>query len=615
MENSCLKIRKAQLTFFKISPIIRFKKILKGWKFLFLAGIIFFLCLSPSLGQNTFQLDVDSVSRGTTLIVKSDSPINQSATTENIYLMLNGKKATSANVISKDLKSVEFIVPQDIELNNYSPTIDIHSGQLIENRQPASQMKTSIPVLIQGDLSKKLAIVSEAGILSPKIDSVSKIVAFPENDTYSFDIIGSGFSEKGKDNKLIISTIKNADKTFAKGKEVNVCWENEKNCESSPIKGQVLNSRQIKFSDIPKRDYNGDVALQIRVGETESTPSYSLTLSPVDRGFPFFVTLGIFVALVGIIVFFVQKGNRPTDIDGTKYDFWSALLIDQKTNTYSLTRLQFYLWTGVAIFSYLYLMLSRSLVQGQLEFIDIPEGLPGIVLISATTTVVSEGITTTKGSKGGGNIKPEFSNLITTGGLIAPERFQFLVWTILGVLAYLFVVLWQSPEQIKDLPQIPSGFLQLMGISSAGYLGGKLARQPGPFINSIEASINHENSLVLTIQGSNLCSNATFKLNKGGQIPPSSITPKIKTSEENASDASLAKVLEIVITNPELVWYENGNILTIYNSDTQYSEQKFEAPKEINGSNEQKNISTTLTPSNDIKPKKPPEEDKLNESS
>ncbi len=604
------------MTFFKISPIIRFKKVLQAWKFVFLAGIILLLCVSPSLGQNTFNLEIDSVSRGTTLMVKSDPPIT-SINPENIFLMLNGneKNLISANAISEDFKSIEFTVPKNIGLNSYSPTIAIISDQTIKNGQSNSQAKKNVPISIKGDLSKKLKIVSEAGALSPKIDSISKIVVFPENDTYSFDVVGSGFSEKGEDNKLIISTIKNADKTFAKGSEVNVCWENEKDCQLSSIKGRVLNNRQITFSNISKRAYNGDVGLQIRVGETDSTPSYSLTLSPVDRGFPLFLTLGIFVGLVGIIVFFVQKGNRPTDIDGTKYDFWSALLIDQKTNTYSLTRLQFYLWTGVAIFSYLYLMLSRSLVQGQLEFIDIPQGLPGIVLISATTTVVSEGITTTKGSKGGGNIKPELSNLITTGGLIAPERFQFLVWTILGVLAYLFVVLWQSPEQIKDLPQIPSGFLQLMGISSAGYLGGKLARKPGPFINSIESSIDNESFLVLNIQGSNLSSTATFKLNKGEQIPPSLITTTIKTSEENASDSSLAKVLEIIIKNPKKAWYENGNILTIYNSDTQYSEQKFEAPKDLNTSNEQKNISTPITSPNDIKAKIPPEDDKLNESS
>ena len=112
------------MAFFKIFPIIRFKKVLQAWKFVFLAGIIFLLCVSPSLGQNTFNLEIDSASRGTTLIVTSDpsiTPINP----ENIFLMLNGKKATSANAIREDRKEVEFVIPKNIELNSYSPTIDI----------------------------------------------------------------------------------------------------------------------------------------------------------------------------------------------------------------------------------------------------------------------------------------------------------------------------------------------------------------------------------------------------------------------------------------------------------------------------------------------------------
>lgn len=580
--------------FLKISSIISFKKVLQVLKLLFLASLIFLLCVSPSLGQETFTLDTDSVSRGTTLIVTSNLPMDKLSQPENIFLMLNGKKIVSANTIDKESKSVEFNIPKNVELNSYIAKIDILSDQMIENGQSISQTKKSIPIIIKNDSSKKLQVISEAGLLSPKINSVSKNVVFPENETYSFDVIGSGFSEKEEDNKLIISTIKNVDKTLAEGQEVDVCWTNEKNCKPSSIKGQVLNSRQIKFSNIPKRDYSGDLGLQIRVGETESTPSYLLTLSPVDRSSPFLITLGIFLALIAMIVFFLKQGSSSTeldvDIDKTKYGFWGALLIDQKTNTYSLTRLQFYLWTGVAIFSYLYLMLSRSLVQGQLEFIDIPEGLPGIVLISATTTVVSEGITTAKGSKGGGNIKPEFSNLITTGGVVAPERFQFLVWTILGVLAYLFVVLWQSPEQIKDLPEIPSGFLQLMGISSAGYLGGKLARKPGPVINTIKSSIGEKNSLVLKIQGSNLSSDATFKLNQGTQITAESIQPQKTIPQNNPSDSSLSKYLELVIDEPQEQGLHERNTLTIYNPDSQYSEQTFVNPFLPSEPTEQKNL-------------------------
>ncbi|MEB3121999.1 MAG: hypothetical protein VKL41_12340 [Snowella sp.] len=80
--------------------------------------------MSPSLGQNTFNLEIDSASRGTTLIVTSDPPIT-SINPENIFLMLNGKKATSANAIREDRKEVEFVIPKNIELNSYSPTIDI----------------------------------------------------------------------------------------------------------------------------------------------------------------------------------------------------------------------------------------------------------------------------------------------------------------------------------------------------------------------------------------------------------------------------------------------------------------------------------------------------------
>jgi hypothetical protein len=142
VKNSCLKIkiRKAQLAFFKISPIIRFKKVLQAWKFVFLAGIIFLLCVSPSLGQNTFNLEIDSASRGTTLIVTSDPPIT-SINPENIFLMLNGKKATSANAIREDRKEVEFVIPKNIELNSYSPTIDIVSDQMTKDGQSNSQAK------------------------------------------------------------------------------------------------------------------------------------------------------------------------------------------------------------------------------------------------------------------------------------------------------------------------------------------------------------------------------------------------------------------------------------------------------------------------------------------
>src|SRR5262249_27724959 len=47
------------------------------------------------------------------------------------------------------------------------------------------------------------------------------------------------------------------------------------------------------------------------------------------------------------------------------------LFLDQETDTYSLSKLQFYLWTVAAIFSYAYLFISRVRVQHQ-AWPDVP---------------------------------------------------------------------------------------------------------------------------------------------------------------------------------------------------------------------------------------------------
>jgi hypothetical protein len=49
------------------------------------------------------------------------------------------------------------------------------------------------------------------------------------------------------------------------------------------------------------------------------------------------------------------------------------------------------------------------------------------------------------------------------------------------------LVLLSDPSSLKDLPDVPQGFLYLMGVSAAGYLGGKLVRLPGPVIKQVFA--------------------------------------------------------------------------------------------------------------------------------
>jgi hypothetical protein len=193
--------------------------------------------------------------------------------------------------------------------------------------------------------------------------------------------------------------------------------------------------------------------------------------------------IGITLSLVVLIYILLSAARKAIGVRTGRSTFLlSALFLDEQTQTYSLSKCQFYAWTIAGVLGYVFFAVARSVVQGSAVFPDIPGGLPGILLVSAGTSVLATGITSSKGSKGAGEVHPTLGDFITTGGVVAPERLQFVVWTVVGVFTFLTIVFKSDPLTLSDLPTIPNGFLELMGISSAGYLGGKLARKPGPVI-------------------------------------------------------------------------------------------------------------------------------------
>ena len=335
--------------------------------------------------------------------------------------------------------------------------------------------------------------------------------------------------------------------------------------------GAVINSQQLHFEwKIPKR-YQGGANMQIRVGQIRSA-AFEVTLSRVASIFPKLVSIGVLLGLFGIVFWLLSSGFRRI-IAGRRYTILSALFLDTETDTYSLSRLQFFIWTAVAILAYLYLLLSRSLVQANLEFVDVPSGIPGIILVSAGTTVIAQAITRTKGPKGAGEIHPSLTDLVSTGGVIVPERFQFFVWTIIGAAVFVFLVFLNDPGTIKDLPQVPSGFLALMGVSSAGYLGGKAARSAGPVIDDIVARFS---SLELAIKGRVLSRDATFRINDE-EVDSSLIEhlkPEIVELDDEAQ-ANTAKLLRLKILTPKPEWLKDGATLTIINPDGQKAAWKY----------------------------------------
>jgi hypothetical protein len=251
----------------------------------------------------------------------------------------------------------------------------------------------------------------------------------------------------------------------------------------------------------------------------------------------------------------------------------------------------------VAILSYLFLFLSKSLAQGKLEFTDIPNGLPAIVLASAATTFFAIGIDNTKGGKASGpEIDPVWSDLICAGGNVLPDRLQFLAWTIIGVFVYAFTVLSQNPGVISDLPIIPQGFLQLSGVSALGYLGGKLARAPGPVITSIDNPSHEGGFLTLILNGRNLSKDASLLLtnfnDKTIKIPQEiglaiglqdqdKTKAAIQIVDVQPGDSTMASKLKIQIPSSPDQWQlrENPYPIIFTNPDTQVAAWRFDGLK------------------------------------
>jgi hypothetical protein len=299
----------------------------------------------------------------------------------------------------------------------------------------------------------------------------------------SFALRGSGFQigAHKSDNRILINNIA----------QDNIDWDHDCSkpdlgTKDKPVDRRVLaqaiNSNELYLCRVPV-PADGQILIRAGLGDDTSEPQrlqvYSMGIWAVT------VRAGIVaLALALLPLLLLSFLPRGSFIERESYKL-RLLFLDPETDTYSLSKLQFYLWTVAALFGYAYLFISRVFVQHG-GWPELSGNLPGIIAISAGTSVSSQFITVSKGSKGSGSIYPGFADLITSGGVVAPDRVQMLLWTFFGVGAYIVSVVGLYPGTVNTLPTIPDGLMYLMGLSSAGYLGGKLARKAGPVINEID---------------------------------------------------------------------------------------------------------------------------------
>ena len=253
-----------------------------------------------------------------------------------------------------------------------------------------------------------------------------------------------------------------------------------------------------------------DKKLEVKVTRD---PSHGITA--------FLVVLALFSTLLLItIIFCLAQPQYSVDIPlrctregkSKKLNTLERIILDRETNTFSLARTQFVWWLTIIVFGYIFLLIGRMLVQGVWEFFPL-SGFAYTFLISLGTLLGAQLTAGIRGNKGSGEVHPAYSDLIGHGGVVALERVQQVVWNIIIGIVFV-VILIGTYATASSLPTIPNELLVLMGISSAGYLGGKAIRGPGPNINRVELNgkiDKLETDPYLSISGEHLSQGANLE--------------------------------------------------------------------------------------------------------
>ncbi|HVJ20514.1 MAG TPA: hypothetical protein VM686_34110 [Polyangiaceae bacterium] len=513
-----------------------------------------------------FGVAPDVVVRGSPVVVSGEGFPREN---EAILLELGGVFVGHPSHIAEDGKSFTFVVPRSIVQDGQTTRVPLGQQLLRATIEYAPEGMTATPFA-----AGRLRVVGEnqAALRLLKAEP-----AFMLPDAKRMVLSAEGLGGAVDDYVLLRD-----------GREMPLC-------AAAPCAGGLLarlvSAHQLEVEGPFDDSWHGKRQLALRAGDTESGPlevGFSAYTSSEVRQYAIAASAAFLVFM--LFVFFA--GSRPHRIGDVTYRL-RGFLLDTETDTYSLSKLQFYLWTVAALFAYCYLSLSRTLAQGQLEIADIPKNLPGIIAISAGTAAVSVGITAARGPKAAGPMYPSLGDMICTGGVVSPERFQFLLWTLVGIAAFLFSVVQADAASLTELPALPDGLLMLSGVSAAGYLAGKIVRAPGPIIDEV---IPSEGSLMLTVLGRNLSLDATFEID--GKVITDMLDleqhadhrPELveRESRQDSSDLAKSLRLHLDLTKIDEAWLEEQPRkaalelkFTIINRDGQRAECPFKIDEEL----------------------------------
>lgn len=425
------------------------------------------LC-AQDLANCPVKLSQNSVLRQGSVWITVQSPPR---VTEGTVHLRGPRSVDSAPLPVKD-GTLEYATPDNLPLGKYAVTLTL--GKL--NFAPCEALRV-VPAL---NWEPKLTS------LDPEATYSTETVRLPDEKgekvhlkTVRMVLHGSGFiSDPPEDNQIVLN---------GETQQVTWKWDNDKGLPdpATPapnlIHGRVINSERIELYRVPVPPGGGLRVALVQGDKLTDSLNFTVYRWCASQVAVASAAIALILALIvlALVRIFIKAQSRESD-----YNALQILFLDAETDSYSLSKLQFYCWTAAVLFGYSYLVISKIMVQG-LSWPDIPSGLPSIIAIGAGTSVGAQVVTNLRGPKGSGSERPSLGDFVTSGGVAAADRVQMLVWTLLGVAIFCVSVLKRDPGAIQGLDPVPAGMLSIMGLSAAGYLGGKFARKPGPIINEI----------------------------------------------------------------------------------------------------------------------------------
>ncbi len=277
---------------------------------------------------------------------------------------------------------------------------------------------------------------------------------------------------------------------------------------------------------------------------------------------------------VGLLVLFViLVGSQTRTALGAersggqkRVSILRLFLVDPRNETVSLSRLQFLFWTFILAFSYCFLFVARVVAENVWAYPSL-DGFATTFFISLGTLLGSEATTQVKGPSGAGSVVPRVSDLFMHGGVVAPERVQQILWTLVTAVMFLLIVI-NNYAISAAIPEIPDELLVLMGISSAGYLTGKMIRKSGPVLSGVAPDLTNG---TLTLEGDNISADA--KVYVDGKL----LGEPMSTEPDPTKPGAMMKSMTFNLSNdmPMLAKLQSGRTsVWVVNADGQRAQGK-----------------------------------------